>query len=229
MLSFFSDLSEPRPWRLRPTTFPKKSKLNCSSKIWLPRYVLQELTIMNAPLPYIFEISHKNKILKTKVTVGDFMDSEDEVIVPKWIYEHLDLKNSKRAIINIAYDVPKGHIIKLVPHHVEFLEVENPKNQLETALREYGVLTQGDEISLTFSGNKTMGFTVKSVSNDEGSVYIVDTDLNVEFEAPIGYEEKLKKERTVLNCCDVVEENGIKKFIQKGLTLFLDFEKLAEL
>lgn len=209
--------------------YPKKSQDNFSSKVMLPISILSELTISNLPLPYIFEITHENKILRTKCTVGNFMDYEGEVIVPEWMWLHLDLKSSKHAIVSYVR-VPIGKKIKLLPHSVDFLQVENPKAELETSLRNYGVLTAGDEIRLNFVDFKNMAFTVVNIEpNEEGSVYIVDTDLNVEFEAPLGFEEQMKKEKTVLNFCITEKHEKYSLFEQKGITLFLDFEKLDSL
>ena len=231
LFGFDSGFSRPQEWWLKPVKYPKKSQDNFSSKVMLPMSVLSELTIMNLPLPYVFEITHENKILRTNCTVGNFMDYEGEVILPLWMWEHLDLKSSKHAIVSYCR-VPPGKKIKLLPHSVEFLEVENPKAELETALRNYGVVTLGDEIRLNFIDFKNMAFTVTSMEPDEnGAVYIVDTDLNVEFEAPIGFEEKLKEERTVLKHCELEKEpdsKGVYKFVQKGLTLFTDFGKFDQ-
>lgn len=191
--------------------------------------MLSDLTVMNLPLPYIFEISHENQILRTKCTVGNFMDYEGEVILPNWMWEQLSLKTAKYAHISYVR-IPCGKSIKLLPHSTDFLKVENPRAELETALRNYGVVTLGDEIRLNFQEFKNMAFTVTHIDPDyEGSIYIVDTDLNAEFEEPLGYREEQKQEKTVLKHCEKGEETkGFTPFKQKGLSLFLDFDLLAE-
>ncbi|KAL6122893.1 hypothetical protein NUSPORA_00155 [Nucleospora cyclopteri] len=215
-------------WVLKPSKYPKKFKDNFSSKVMLPTSILSDLTQFNYPTPYVFEIMHENKILKTNCTVGNFMEAENEVIVPTWIWDQLDLKSAKEVSISHII-VPTGKSIKLLPHSTDFLKVENPKAELETALRNYHILTLGDEIRINFEEFKNIAFTVTSIEPEEkNAIYIVDTDLNVEFEEPIGYQEEMKKERTVLRHC-MVGKDSKTSFSQNGLSLFLDFDLLKEI
>lgn len=222
---FFTSYNFSQEWCLKPIKYSKDSPNNFSSKISLPMSILNDLTIQNLPLPYIFEISHENGILKTKCTVGNFTDYEGQVMLPAWMWEHLDLQTS--SFVQISYiRLPLGKKVKLLPHSTDFLKIDNPRVELETALRNYGVLTIGDEIRLNFIHFKNMIFSVIEVDPSyDNSIYIVDTDLNVEFEEPLGYQEELKENRTVLKHCNIGESNEkYTSFQQNGLTLFLGFD-----
>lgn len=195
---FFSDTFDTftLQWSLKPIKFPKDSKENFGGKVILPHCVLERLVAANAQLPYIFEISHTGKIYKTNAGCLEFTGSENTITVPEWMHQQLDMADIN---ISVRYiNLPKGQYVKLLPHSVEFLDIENPKLELEKHLRDYQVLTTGDEILCNFSEIGPIRFTISDVEPSGDGIYIVDTDLSVEFQAPLGYEEKVESERSVM-------------------------------
>ncbi|ORD96262.1 hypothetical protein HERIO_1804 [Hepatospora eriocheir] len=73
-------------------------------------------------------------------------------------------------------------------------------------------------------------FTVTEVSPDVcDSIYTVDRDLNVEFEEPIGYQQKVESERTVTKYLEMgkITDNVIEVKCN-GCTLFTDFDQLSK-
>lgn len=86
--------------------------------------------------------------------------------------------------------LPKGTLAKLQPQSTDFLELSDPKAVLEAALRHYSCLTEGDVIEISYNmcpfGLKITEVVPKDAG---GGISILDTDLPVDFEAPVGYKE----------------------------------------
>lgn len=228
MLSaFFNVFSDEKKWRLKPLRYPKGSENHYSSKVLLPYSMLQELLILNFQPPYIFEISHENNAFRTCCSVLDFELDRSEVHIPDWMYDQIDLENSDRAVLTYIR-LERGNGIKLLPHSPIFLEVENPKLELEKSLRNYPVLSYGDEILLNFEDIGHCRFTITQIYPETlDSIYLVDTDLNVDFDEPLGYQEKLESEKTVLKYAKIGnEKRDVKSFNLKKVGLFLDWESL---
>ena len=89
------------------------------------------------------------------------------------------------SITNVS--LPKATFVKLQPQHVDFLEITNPRAVLEHALRNFSCVTKGDVIQLPFN-NKNYHFELKEVKPQDAAC-IIETDCNVDFDAPVGYKE----------------------------------------
>lgn len=89
------------------------------------------------------------------------------------------------SVTNIS--LPKATFVKLQPQHVDFLDIHNPRAVLEHALRSYSCVTKGDVICLPYN-NKNYHFMLKEVQPQDAAC-IIETDCNVDFDAPIGYKE----------------------------------------
>ncbi|EJW01375.1 hypothetical protein EDEG_00463 [Edhazardia aedis USNM 41457] len=224
---FRRNANPPLQWKLKPLKFPKKDLRNYGGKCILPQIILAELFEMEIPTPYTFEISHCGGVFKTNCGVLDFTAEDLTITVPEWMYQQLDLAGTDKITLKIVV-LPKGRYVKLLPHSHEFLDIENPKRELEKTLRNYQVLTQGDEILCNFEeGN--MRFTVAEVKPAGLGVYIVDTDLEVEFLPPFGYEEKLEREKTVTKYLNVLKSDlHPRRISMKKPGLFFDFKKFSK-
>ena len=87
-------------------------------------------------------------------------------------------------------DLPSGSFIKLQPQSVAFLDISDPKAVLENALGKFSALTKGDIFS--FSYNDTIyEIAVLEVKPETkaGAISVTETDIEVDFAAPIGYVE----------------------------------------
>ena len=60
--------------------------------------------------------------------------------------------------------------------------------RLETALRNFSCLTQGDIIEISYN-SIVFDLLVMEVSPPGSGISVVDTDLEVDFAAPVGYKE----------------------------------------
>jgi len=228
--SVFNMFTMNKSWCLRPVKYPKESKDNYSNRVLLPYFILRDLANFNYLPPYLFEISHQNGAYRTICGVKDFALENDEIHVPGWIFEQIALDSSEEVVVN-SIKVEKGEGIKLLPHSVEFLEVEDPKSELERGLREYPVLSYGDEILLSFEDIGNCRFTVTEVYPSEYvSIYLVDTDLHVDFDEPIGYKEKIESERSVLKYVSIVPGRGdIQGVRLKRVGLALDWDAINKM
>ncbi len=94
-------------------------------------------------------------------------------------------EGSLLSITNVS--LPKATYVKLQPQHVDFLEISNPRAVLEHALRNFSCVTKGDVIQLPFC-NKNYHFELKEVKPQDAAC-IIETDCNVDFDAPVGYKE----------------------------------------
>lgn len=88
--------------------------------------------------------------------------------------------------------LPKGKLVKLQPQSVTFLELSDPKAVLEQALRHYSCLTQGDIIEISYN-MMTFSLLVMEISPQAAGIDILNTDLEVDFAAPLDYVEPERK------------------------------------
>lgn len=225
MLANFFGSGIKSEWKLNPSKFPKDSENNYSSKVLLPYRILGELVSYGHQTPYIFEILHENGIYKTACSVLDFELENEEIVLPSWMYEQLCLEKGDKIILR-SVEAEQGEGICLLPHSVDFLELEDPKKELEKTFTNYHVLSYGDEVLLYFADIGRCRFTVTKIEPDWlNTIYIVDTDLKVEFEEPLGYKEKIESEKTIMKYVRVEEAGeNIKILTLKKPGLFVGWE-----
>lgn len=88
-------------------------------------------------------------------------------------------------------DLPSGQFIKLQAQSTSFLDISDPKAVLENAFRNFACLTRDD--IFTFSYNDSVyEMAVLETKPDiamKGAIGVLETDLEVDFAAPVGYEE----------------------------------------
>lgn len=198
-------------WSLYPKKFPPESKNNFGGRVILPDTILYDLVQMQMPTPYIFEIS--NEQYSTYCGVLEFTGNEKEIIVPEWLYNQLNM-GDKEITLNHRL-LPQGKKTKLLPHTTDFLEIESVKCELELQLRNYQVLSRGDEIQCELE-NIVIPFTVVETDPADTGICITDVDLAVEFLPPIGYEEKIENEKSVCKYVEIYDlEDGYKGIIMK--------------
>lgn len=216
-------------WHFKPHKHPKNSPHNYSSKVLLPYSLLRELSMLNFKLPYLFSISNENGILRTACSVLDFVTEQNQIFLPCWMFEQLELDTSYDVVLTYIR-VERATGINLQPHSVAFLDVENPQAELEKGLLDYHVLSYGDEILLNFEDIGPIRFTVTQIFPEHvDSVYLVDTDLNVDFEEPFGYREKIESERTVKKYVEIgTEKEEVKSLRMKRVGLFMDWDHLMD-
>ena len=91
----------------------------------------------------------------------------------------------------LSTDLPSGSFIKLQAQSTDFLDISDPKAVLENAFRNFSCLTKGDVFTFAYN-DQTYEMAVletKPSTAKNGAVSVLETDLEVDFAPPVGYEE----------------------------------------
>lgn len=89
-------------------------------------------------------------------------------------------------------DLPSGSFIKLQAQSTSFLEISDPKAVLEQAFRNFSCLSKGDIFTFAYNDQIYEMAVLETKPGGEGTknaVSVLETDLEVDFAAPVGYEE----------------------------------------
>lgn len=89
-------------------------------------------------------------------------------------------------------DLPSGSFIKIQAQSTSFLEISDPKAVLEQAFRNFSCLTKGDIFTFAYNDQIYKMAVLETKPGGEGTknaVSVLETDLEVDFAAPVGYEE----------------------------------------
>lgn len=174
---------------------PNRESLNHGGKMFLPASALQKLTMLHITYPMLFEISNGSQQLSTHAGVLEFTAEEGRAYLPFWLMETLHLEPGDLLQCK-STDLPLGTFIKLQPQNTNFLEISDPKAVLETAFRNFSCLSVGD--MFTFSYNDTVyQIAVLEVKPEaKKSISVLETDLEVDFAPPVGYQEPQKTSGT---------------------------------
>lgn len=106
--------------------------------------------------------------------------------------ENLSISEGDQVPISTV-TLPLGSYTKFQPQSVDFLDISNPKAVLENALRQFACLTLGDTIAISYN-NKVYHISVVALKPGK-AVSIIECDLILEFDAPIGYVEPPRVEK----------------------------------
>lgn len=96
-----------------------------------------------------------------------------------------------------SVSLPVATFSKFKPQSPDFLEITNQKAVLENALRNFACLTAGDSIAITYNSRI---YELSVLETKPGNaVSIIECDMNVEFDTPVGYQEpkRIRKESEV--------------------------------
>lgn len=183
-----------RQFRSYPVSFIDRSDLENGDKIVLPPSALDTLTRLNITFPMLFKLTSREG-RTTHCGVQEFVAEEGHANLPYWLMQNLLV--SEGSMITISnVNLPKGTYVKFRPQTSDFLKIANPKAVLEATLRSFTCLTKGDTIAINYN-NKVYYIDVLEVAPGD-AISIIETDVNVEFEAPSDYVEPSvpKKEDT---------------------------------
>lgn len=88
-------------------------------------------------------------------------------------------------------DLAPGTFIKLQPQSPNFLDISDPKAVLENVFRSYSCLTVGDVFTFSYNDSiyEIAVLQVKPDAGDKHAISVQETDLSVDFAAPVGYKE----------------------------------------
>jgi ubiquitin fusion degradation protein 1 len=161
-----------------------REDLESGDKILLPQSALSVLARMNVEYPMLFQLSNPSMDRRTHCGVCEFTAPEGRCSIPFWMMQNLMLaEGSLISVRNVS--LPKATFVKFRPQSVDFLEISNPRVVLENNLRKYTCATTGDQILINYLG-KNIYLDIVEV-RPGGAASIVETDMEVDFEAPVGY------------------------------------------
>ncbi|KAI0040904.1 ubiquitin fusion degradation protein I [Auriscalpium vulgare] len=166
----------------------ERENLSYGGKIIMPPSALAHLTSLDLPSPWVFKLRNPtNPAASTHAGVLEFIAEEGVVHLPYWMMKTLRL-NEGDPIRITGTELPKGKFVKLQAQTVHFLEISDHKAVLEQALRNFSALTQGDVIEISYN-SIVFGLLVMEANPGGEGISVLDTDLEVDFAAPVGYVE----------------------------------------
>lgn len=134
----------------------------------------------------LFQLQSPDKGTLTHSGVLEFTAEEGSCVVPFWMMQNLLIEEGAVVTVTNA-SLPKANFVKFQAQHVDFLEISNPRAVLEHALRNFSCITKGDVICVPYN-SKNYHFEIKEVKPQDAAC-IIETDCNVDFDAPVGYKE----------------------------------------
>jgi ubiquitin fusion degradation protein 1 len=160
--------------------------LENSNKIILPNKILNDISKYNdIEYPLHFKINDSNILF----TPSEFKHDIDSVYIPQHFLENLSIEiGSDIKLTLLNYKIKKGTKIKIKAHTSNFLEITDHKHYLERNLvKLYTTLTKGQTIIIPYMESNILIDVLEC--DPEETISIIDTDLEVDFEAPWDYVE----------------------------------------
>lgn len=155
-------------------------------KILLPPSAFDTLARLQVDYPMLFRLTSSTENRTTHCGVLEFTAEEGTCYIPFWMMQNLLIEEG--TVISVTnVSLPKATFVKLQPQSVDFLEISNPRAVLEHALRNFSCVTKNDVIQIPYN-NKNFHFALKEVQPQDAAC-IIETDCNVDFDAPVGYKE----------------------------------------
>ncbi|KAH9833077.1 UFD1-domain-containing protein [Rhodofomes roseus] len=166
----------------------ERENVSYGGKIIMPQSALASITQLDLEPPWMFLLRNpENPAASTHAGVLEFIAEEGCVHLPHWMMQTLRL-NEGDAIRVTGAELPKGQFVKLQAQNTMFLEISDPKAVLEQALRNFSALTQGDIIDISYNSIVFSLLVMETKPGGEG-ISVINTDLEVDFAAPVGYVE----------------------------------------
>mmetsp|Transcript_5006 Transcript_5006/g.9306 ORF Transcript_5006/g.9306 Transcript_5006/m.9306 type:complete len:416 (+) Transcript_5006:115-1362(+) len=163
-----------------------KTHLEQGDKILLPPSAFDILARLQVDYPMLFQLQSPDKGTLTHCGVLEFTAEEGSCVVPFWMMQNLLIEEG--AVLTVSnVSLPKANFVKFQAQHVDFLEISNPRAVLEHALRNFSCITKGDVICVPYN-SKNYHFEIKEVKPQDAAC-IIETDCNVDFDAPVGYKD----------------------------------------
>ena len=163
-----------------------------SNKIFLPESMLYQYKQEQFPL--YFQLTHPEYGISCICAVEEFTGPPGCFVVPQRIMEHLLCTEGNNINIQLCHPL-KGTYLKLKPRKTAFINLSNPKAILERFLsRDYPVISMGDTISINHLD--TIYHIDVTECEPGNSIDIVNTNINLDFDAPLDYVEPSKMSET---------------------------------
>ncbi|KAG6018847.1 hypothetical protein E4U41_003539 [Claviceps citrina] len=174
----------------------ERPELNYGSKIILPPSALDKVSKLHVQWPLLMELMNGEKGRHSHAGVLEFIAEEGRAYIPQWMMETLGMDVGDMIQIRTT-SLELAKMVKLQPQSVNFLEISDPKAVLERAFRNFATLTKGDVFNFEYN-DEIYDVAVLDVKpeTDKMGVSLIETDVSVEFAAPVGYVEPERKSGT---------------------------------
>ncbi|EAW08461.1 polyubiquitin-binding protein UFD1 [Aspergillus clavatus NRRL 1] len=168
---------------------PERENVNHGGKVIMPPSALDKLTRLHITYPMLFELVNGSKERMTHAGVLEFIAEEGKIYLPFWLMQTLQLEPGDLVQVK-STDLPSGRFIKLQAQSTSFLDISDPKAVLENAFRNFSCLTKGDVFTFAYNDQVyEMAVLETKPSNPTDAISVLETDLEVDFAPPVGYEE----------------------------------------
>ncbi|KAJ5093127.1 Ubiquitin fusion degradation protein 1 [Penicillium angulare] len=168
---------------------PERENVNHGGKVIMPPSALDKLTRLHITYPMLFELHNGAKEKMTHAGVLEFIAEEGKIYLPYWLMQTLILEPGDLLQIK-STDLPPGQFIKLQAQSTSFLDISDPKAVLENAFRNFSCLSKGDFFTFAYNDQVyEMAVLETKPSGSKNAVSVLETDLEVDFATPVGYEE----------------------------------------
>jgi ubiquitin fusion degradation protein 1 len=146
---------------------------------------------MDVSYPLMFSVENEADSSQhaTHCGVLEFSAPEGTVYLPLWVMKSIGVRSGDFVTLrNVT--LPLGTFVKLQPQSVAFLDITDPRAVLEHSFRAFSALTRGDMIQIGYNEQiyELLIMEIKPASAKH-AISIVETDLQVDFAAPVGYVE----------------------------------------
>ncbi|KAL7963595.1 UFD1 domain-containing protein [Trichoderma compactum] len=174
----------------------ERPELNFGSKIILPPSALDKVSKLHVQWPLLMEMINGEKGKHSHAGVLEFIAEEGRAYIPQWMMVTLGLDVGDMIQIRTT-SLELARMVKLQPQSVNFLDISDPKAVLEKAFRNFATLTKGDIFNFEYN-DEVYDVAVLDVKpeTDKMGVSMIETDVSVEFAAPVGYVEPERKSGT---------------------------------
>ncbi|KAF5866138.1 Ubiquitin recognition factor in ER-associated degradation protein 1 [Aspergillus alliaceus] len=168
---------------------PERENVNHGGKVIMPPSALDKLTRLHITYPMLFELHNGARGQMTHAGVLEFIAEEGKIYLPFWLMQTLVLEPGDLVQVK-STDLPPGQFIKLQAQSTAFLDISDPKAVLENAFRNFSCLTKGDVFTFAYNDQVyEMAVLETKPANNTNAISVLETDLEVDFAPPVGYEE----------------------------------------
>ena len=144
----------------------------------------------------LFELINGAKQKMTHAGVLEFTAEEGRCYLPYWLMVRLSLEPGDLLQCK-STDLRPGQFIKLQPQSTNFLEISDPRGCPGNCLSgSFSCLTLGDVFTFSYN-DEVFEIAVLEVKPDTEAhaISVQETDLEVDFAPPVGYEEEMAKKK----------------------------------
>lgn len=182
---------------------PEANESEVGGRIILPPSCLNIIVDSESvSFPILCEISTETMSRKIHCGVKDFDGPEHVIGIPTWLMENLQIESGSFVYVR-AVELEKGTYACLQPTSEEFLDIDQPKEVLESILRAYPAMQSGQLMQIQYE-NVQYRFNVLETQPAK-AIQLLNTDLEVDFDFSLIPNEAFESRKAT---APIVEEDN---------------------